>query len=283
MDRRATDRRASRLRDHPVSAALVAALGIALLVSLPAGPQTTGAAPATGPDDRGQCPPGARSSSACAPPAPHGGCAFPSRPGSGCAARDTLPRAAGPDGADPASGPSGAPPDDGPAGPPPTGGARPGVLPTAVAAGLPATSAPERLRIPGIGVDAPLETLHLLPDGSLAAPRAWGDAGWYADGTRPGDIGPAVIAGHIDSTRGPAVFFRLDDLRVGALIEVERAGQWLSFRAVSVAEYPKNAFPSAKVYGPTPDAQLRLITCGGGFDRRRGSYRDNIVVFAVGA
>ncbi len=79
------------------------------------------------------------------------------------------------------------------------------------------------------------------------------------------------------------MFFRLGRLRVGVLVEVKRAGQWLPFRAVSVAEYPKNRFPSAKVYGPTPDSQLRLITCGGGFDHRRGSYRDNIVVFAVGA
>src|SRR5258706_325304 len=82
------------------------------------------------------------------------------------------------------------------------------------------------------------------------------DAGWYADGTRPGDVGPAVIAGHIDSKSGPAVFVKLDKLRVGAVVEVREDGRWLAFRVTSVGRYPKNAFPTARVYGPTPDAQL---------------------------
>jgi sortase (surface protein transpeptidase) len=167
--------------------------------------------------------------------------------------------------------------------PAPSGPARTAVLPTAEPPGPGTGAAPTRIRIPGIGVDAPLETLHLLPDGALDAPHAWGDAGWYADGTRPGDIGPAVIAGHIDSTDGPAVFYRLHGLRSGARIEVESDGRWLGFRATSVARYPKSTFPTAEVYGPTPDAQLRLITCGGDFDRAHRSYLDNVVVFAVAA
>jgi hypothetical protein len=157
------------------------------------------------------------------------------------------------------------------------GGALPTMGPTDEMGG----AAPQRVRIPDIGVDAPLEQLHLLADGSLDTPKAWGDAGWYADGTRPGDIGPAVIAGHIDSTKGPAVFYKLDKLRAGSLVEVLEDGRWLAFTVTAVDRYPKNAFPTAKVYGPTPDAALRLITCGGQFDRAHSSYLDNTVVYAV--
>jgi Sortase domain len=163
------------------------------------------------------------------------------------------------------------------------GGAADGALPTANPTGATGTAPPERVRIPDIGVDAPLELLQLLADGSLDAPKAWADGGWYADGTRPGDVGPAVIAGHVDSRSGPAVFYKLDKVRVGAVVEVLEGGRWLPFRVTSVGRYPKNAFPTAQVYGPTPDAQLRLITCGGEFDRAHSSYLDNTVVYAVAA
>lgn len=163
------------------------------------------------------------------------------------------------------------------------GGATGGALPTADPTGPTGTGPPQRVRIPDIGVDAPLELLHLLADGSLDAPKAWADAGWYADGTRPGDVGPAVIAGHVDSRGGPAVFYKLDNVRAGAVVEVLEDGRWLPFRVTSVGRYPKSAFPTALVYGPTPDAQLRLITCGGEFDRAHSSYLDNTVVYAVAA
>jgi hypothetical protein len=244
--------RGARRRGLPLTAVnLAATLGILVLVALSVQPENAGTAPA-GPLAVGA------GYAAGAPPAPPA----------------TTPTGAPPPPAGPAIGPLMAG-----AGAPPPGGA---ADPTGAADPL-GTAAPARIRIPDIGVDAPLEALHLLPDGNLAAPRAWEEAGWYADGTRPGEIGPAVIAGHIDSTHGPAVFFRLDRLRPGARIEVERAGRWLSFRAVSIAEYPKNAFPTAEVYGPTPDPQLRLITCGGAFDRGHGSYLDNTVVYAVAA
>jgi sortase (surface protein transpeptidase) len=154
-------------------------------------------------------------------------------------------------------------------------------LPTAADPAPAGTAAPQRLRIPDIDVDAALQLLHLQPDGTLAPPQGWVDAGWYADGTRPGETGPAVIAGHVDSKQGPAVFYRLDKLRPGALVEVLRDGRWIAFRVTEVARYPKNSFPTGRVYGPTPDPQLRLITCGGVFDR--GSYLDNTVVYAVAA
>jgi hypothetical protein len=141
---------------------------------------------------------------------------------------------------------------------------------------------PTRVRIPAIGVDAPLEPLGLDASGALDPPKDYRDAGWYADGTVPGEVGPAVIAGHVDSRTGPAVFFRLGQLRAGDLIEVARAGGWVRFRVVGVDRYPKDRFPTDRVYGPTPDPQLRLITCSGRFDRARDSYVDNTVVYAVG-
>jgi LPXTG-site transpeptidase (sortase) family protein len=139
---------------------------------------------------------------------------------------------------------------------------------------------PTRLRIPAIGVDSPLEPLHLDARGALTPP-AFPHAGWYADGPAPGDVGPAVIAGHVDSSTGPAVFYRLGQLHPGDRVQVQRGERWLAFRVVEVRRYPKNRFPTADVYGPTPDPQLRLITCSGTFDTTRHSYVDNTVVYAV--
>jgi LPXTG-site transpeptidase (sortase) family protein len=139
---------------------------------------------------------------------------------------------------------------------------------------------PARVRIPVIQVDAALEDLHLDASGALDAPTKWNEAGWYADGVVPGEVGPAVIAGHVDSTRGPAVFARLDKLRPGDVVEVLRGGQWLGFVVTAVRRYPKSAFPTNQVYGPTPNPQLRLITCSGTFDSAQRSYVDNTVVYA---
>ncbi|MCA2215269.1 class F sortase [Jidongwangia harbinensis] len=143
------------------------------------------------------------------------------------------------------------------------------------------SGAPTRLKVKAIGVDTSLETLRLGDDGELTTPEDFGAAGWYADGTRPGDVGPAVIAGHVDSKKGPAVFYRLRELEAGDRIDVVRGGRTVRFTVTSAAWYPKKRFPTDKVYGPTPDRQLRLITCGGVFDRSLRSYRDNLVVYAV--
>jgi hypothetical protein len=142
-------------------------------------------------------------------------------------------------------------------------------------------SAPTRLRIPAIAVDTALQPLGLLPDGSLQPPSSWQMAGWYARGVQPGDPGPAVIAGHVDSVSGPAVFFRLRQLHPGDLLVVQRVDRrLLSFVVDTVAEYPKSAFPTAAVYGPTALSMLRLITCAGDFDWQAHSYRDNLVISA---
>ncbi|MEV4638419.1 class F sortase [Actinoplanes sp. NPDC049548] len=140
---------------------------------------------------------------------------------------------------------------------------------------------PTRLRVAALGIDTALETLHLGADGELVPPKGDERAGWYADGTVPGDVGPAVLAGHVDSRSGPAVFYRLRELDVGDRIEVDRGGAKVMFTVTGTAWYPKRDFPTDRVYGPTPDRQLRLITCGGVFDRSLRSYRDNLVVYAV--
>ncbi|MFD0520534.1 class F sortase [Paractinoplanes durhamensis] len=142
------------------------------------------------------------------------------------------------------------------------------------------SGAPTRVRVGAIGLDSPLETLHVAK-GVLQAPKRFDRAGWYADGTAPGDVGPAVLAGHVDSKEGPAIFYRLRELAVGDRIEVVRGGKVLRFVVTGTAWYPKRAFPTGQVYGPTPDRQLRLITCGGVFDHKLRSYKDNLVVYAV--
>jgi LPXTG-site transpeptidase (sortase) family protein len=143
------------------------------------------------------------------------------------------------------------------------------------------TGAPTRVRVPAIGVDSPLESLRIGAGGELDAPVDYALAGWYADGTAPGDVGPAVIAGHVDSVRGPAVFARLKELKAGDTVEVARGGTTVAFTVTGSSWHPKARFPTAEVYGPTPDRQLRLITCGGSFDRGQRTYRDNLVVYAV--
>jgi hypothetical protein len=141
---------------------------------------------------------------------------------------------------------------------------------------------PVAVDIAAIGVRSTLVPLTLDAAGALQAPGDYVHAGWYVDGPVPGAPGPAVIAGHVDSRAGPAIFFRLRELRPGDKVTVTRSDRsTVRFGVISVERYPKNAFPTGRVYGPTPDRALRLITCGGSFDRARRSYRDNVVVYAV--
>ncbi|MCS0601391.1 class F sortase [Streptomyces sp. LP11] len=145
-----------------------------------------------------------------------------------------------------------------------------------------APSAPTRVRIPAIRVNAPLMGLALTRSGSLDVPPAADKnlAGWYRAGTIPGETGTAIIAGHVDNTDGPAVFYDLGALKRGARIEVDRQdGSVAVFTVDAVEVYSARAFPDDKVYGAAPRPELRVITCGGGYSRTTG-YQGNVVVFA---
>lgn len=147
------------------------------------------------------------------------------------------------------------------------------------------TVQPTAITIPAIGVGHSLLSLGLNPDGTLQVP-AMSDVAfpaWYHGSPVPGQNGPAVIVGHIDSPSGAkGVFYGLGALRPGDTVSVDRSdGSTATFRVDGVTEYAKNAFPTLTVYGNTPNAQLRLITCGGGFDHRTQHYLDDIVVYAT--
>ena len=143
---------------------------------------------------------------------------------------------------------------------------------------------PVRIRIPTIGVDASVQSLTVDQNGVLPPPDTYDVTGWWREGPEPGERGPAVIAGHVDSKRGPAVFFRLNDLNSGDQVFVDRAdGTTAVFATQRIERHDKNAFPTDAVYRDTPDSQLRLITCGGKFDRKAHRYIDNIIVFAIRA
>ena len=145
-----------------------------------------------------------------------------------------------------------------------------------------APSPPARVEIPAIGVSSPLVRLGLDRDGTMQVPGDFQVAGWFTGGPQPGQLGPAVIAGHVDSRTGPAVFHRLRDLRPGDQVRVVRADRLVvRFEVESLASYPKRSLPDEEVFGATTVPALRLITCAGAFDRARGSYRDNLVVSAV--
>jgi hypothetical protein len=138
-----------------------------------------------------------------------------------------------------------------------------------------------RLEIAAIGVRAPVIRLGLNRDGTLEVPARFDEVGWWTGGARPGERGPAVIAGHVDSRTGPAVFFRLDRLRArDTIVVVRRDGSRARFVVQRIARYRKAAFPTARVYGPTRAPALRLITCSGAFDAASGHYVDNTVVYA---
>lgn len=143
-------------------------------------------------------------------------------------------------------------------------------------------SPPVTLTIPSIGVQTSLIRLGLAADGTLQVPQSTAVAGWYTGSPRPGAVGSAVIAGHIDSRTGPGVFFRLSLLRPGDRVYVRRADGTLAvFLVTAVRQFPKDSFPTSAVYGPTPDPEVRLITCGGTFDPQLGSYLSNTIVSAA--
>lgn len=146
---------------------------------------------------------------------------------------------------------------------------------------LPAGLAPERLSIPAIGVSSSLETLGIGSGGTVDVPKNPDRPGWLDRSPAPGQQGPAVIIGHLDSRTGPAVFLRLRDLAVGDPVVVTRHnGTKVTFTVDGVRSFRKSQFPSAATYGPVPGPALRLITCGGNYDHATKSYESNVIVFA---
>lgn len=160
------------------------------------------------------------------------------------------------------------------------------VVPVSTPAGLPfvapATTPPVAVDIPTIGVGAAVDPLSVDRDGALQVPTDFNRVGWYAGGSKPGEPGPAVLAGHIDSYSGPAVFYDLDKLRQGDDVIVRRVdGSQVTFTVQRKATYKKTVFPTKDVYGSTEAPTLRLITCTGTFDDNAHSYEDNLVVYAT--
>jgi len=148
---------------------------------------------------------------------------------------------------------------------------------------VPVTAAqrPVRLEIPSIGVDTDIIDLGLDTDGTLEVPPDGKAAGWYTGAPAPGEVGPAIIAGHVDWEGTDGVFFDLRNLEPGADIIISREdGSRAVFTATSIEHFPKDDFPTNVVYGDLDRPGLRIITCGGSFDETARSYNDNIIAFA---
>ena len=141
---------------------------------------------------------------------------------------------------------------------------------------------PTRLQIPALTLDTTFEEpLGLNPDNTIEVPDSYTEVGWYKNGVTPGEVGPAVILGHVDTKEGPAVFYSLGQLKVGEEILVTRADNTVAtFVVTELKRYPQSAFPTQLVYGATNESVLRLVTCSGAFDRGGQRYSHNLVVYA---
>ena len=141
---------------------------------------------------------------------------------------------------------------------------------------------PVTIRIPRIEVEAPIIPLGLEDDGSIEVPEGTEETGWWLGGPEPGEPGPAVILGHVDSREGPAVFFYLQYLEAGDEIHIDREdGSTVTYVVESSERHDKDDFPTDAVYGPTELPTLRLVTCGGDFDFDVRTYDDNLIVYAA--
>jgi sortase (surface protein transpeptidase) len=141
---------------------------------------------------------------------------------------------------------------------------------------------PVAVSIPAIGVSSKLQDLGRTSTGALAVPTSWYEAGWYKYGAVPGSLGTAVIAGHVDSISGPAIFYRLSQLREGDKVSVKlSSGKTVHFSVIGLRIYAKNKFPTSTVFGARSYHALNLITCAGSFDYSTGHYLSNLIVFTA--
>ena len=143
-------------------------------------------------------------------------------------------------------------------------------------------SPPSSIKASAVGITSTLGQVGVNPDGTIEVPTDYSQAGWYRLGPTPGELGPAVILGHVDSLKGPAVFYNLSSMRPGQTIDVTRVDNTVArFRVDAINTYRQDQFPTDAVYGPINYAGLRLITCGGVYDKKAKAYESNVVVFAT--
>jgi sortase (surface protein transpeptidase) len=187
----------------------------------------------------------------------------------------SAPSAETPSDPEPFAGPPSAAPAPSPTEPP--------AEPTEDAEEAAPVAAPVSVSIPAIGVTSDLLHLGLNPDGTLEVPQGpdFDSAAWYDGSPRPGEVGPAVIEGHVSGPDGPSVFFDLTRLEVGDTVEVTREdGSVATFEVYDRQQFPKDRFPTVQVYGSTEGPELRVITCGGTLLESTGHFDDNIIIFA---
>lgn len=159
-------------------------------------------------------------------------------------------------------------------------GARQAPPPSAVTDSVVARVAPVSLRLPAIDVEASVSPLGLNTDGTVQVPADPDETGWFRRGPSPGQVGSAVILGHVDSLVGPAVFIGLRTLQAGDLVAVRLAdGSVARFAVIKVRTYPNEQFPARKVYASHGYSGLQLVTCGGEYDSENGGYQSNVVVY----
>jgi len=153
--------------------------------------------------------------------------------------------------------------------------------PLAPEAGLPGPALPSQVEVPSVGISASLDPVGVDEQRRIVVPPP-DRAGWFEGRAVPGEVGPAVLVGHVDSFEGPAAFHGLDRVTAGDVIVVtDVTGSRVAFEVTRVEVVPKDAFPTDKVYGPVDRPEIRVITCGGPFDRAARSYRDNVIVSGV--
>jgi len=139
---------------------------------------------------------------------------------------------------------------------------------------------PETISIPSLGIDADIIQVGILEDGAMEVPENVDEVGWFEPGVKPGQVGNSVLAGHVDSHEGPAIFFELRNIQVGDEIIVSGSdGEPLTFAVTSMETYPTDGAPISEIFGPSNGRNLNLITCTGPFNRETGQYPDRLVVY----
>ena len=155
-------------------------------------------------------------------------------------------------------------------------------VPASISTTDPNPGLPTRIQIPTLGIDTAIEPIGLTPSNEMDIPQAWETVGWYQYGSRPGQSGNAVLAGHLDTNTGaPGIFWRLEELHPGDIILIEtEEGELLLFQIESLTSYPYEQAPLQEIFGPAETPQLSLITCSGNWSAQNQIYDHRLVVHA---